>query len=340
MENKKILINEEEAEVVRYIFNEYAKCLSVREIINSLRAKGVLFRGKEFASSTIYVMLRNEKYTGAYYHDDELVDNMYPQIISKDLFDSIRRMSVFNRNNRKSTQVKYILRHKLVCGYCGMPITAECGTSSTQEVMRYYKCSGKKRMHRECEKEQVRKEILEELVLNAVLDELSEPAMQRKIVKQLLAIQEAETEVNPVVGILERQQKQIARSIENLMNAIEQGIVAGTTGKRLRELEEQQIDVERQLLVERAKEIVKLTEQDMLTYYRRALEAEPEVLINYLIKEVVLFNDRMDIYFNSPITNSPDGQHQGFLIYTGHRHARQVPGGVYTHTVGINIYVG
>ena len=33
---------------------------------------------------------------------------------------------------------------------------------------------------------------------------------------------------------------------------------------------------------------------------------EPQMLINYLIDKIVLFDDRMEIYYTSPLTKSPD----------------------------------
>jgi len=47
------------------------------------------------------------------------------------------------------------------------------------------------------------------------------------------------------------------------------------------------------------------------------LKSKPQMLINYLIKEITLFDNRADIYYNSPIktTDSPDNS-QGFSFYS------------------------
>lgn len=62
----KLVIVEEEAEVVRYIFNSYLDGQSVREIAESLtEAKIPTVKGKEvWNSGTVRNMLRNEKYCG------------------------------------------------------------------------------------------------------------------------------------------------------------------------------------------------------------------------------------------------------------------------------------
>lgn len=62
----KLIIVEEEAEVVRYIYNSYLEGQSIREIAESLtEAKIPTVKGKEiWSSGTVRNMLRNEKYCG------------------------------------------------------------------------------------------------------------------------------------------------------------------------------------------------------------------------------------------------------------------------------------
>ncbi|MDE6441544.1 MAG: hypothetical protein K2L12_02170 [Clostridia bacterium] len=98
------------------------------------------------------------------------------------------------------------------------------------------------------------------------------------------------------------------------MNAIENGIVSNTTNKRLHELEKQQIELERQILIERSKCAIKIPEKFIREFYVQALQEEPQAIINYLIKKVVLFDDYIEIHYNSPIRISPDDS-QGFSFY-------------------------
>lgn len=67
VENKKIIIHEDEAEVVRWMFSECASGKLVKTIIEELHEKGILYRGKPFARNTVYHLLANEntaEYTG------------------------------------------------------------------------------------------------------------------------------------------------------------------------------------------------------------------------------------------------------------------------------------
>ena len=100
------------------------------------------------------------------------------------------------------------------------------------------------------------------------------------------------------------------------MKAIEQGIINNTTNKRMTELEKQLEDLERQILIERSKLSVRITEEEIKEFYIQALQKEPLALINYLIKEIKLYNDKIEITFNSPILKGPDNQGFSFLSTT------------------------
>ena len=112
---------------------------------------------------------------------------------------------------------------------------------------------------------------------------------------------------NSSLALLLKEQKQTQVSIDNIVNAIERGIVSNATAKRLKELEERQQELERLVLIEQSKSAVKLTEQDIRRFYEQALRQEAKMLINYLIDKIVLYDDRMEIYFNSPLkADGPD----------------------------------
>ena len=98
------------------------------------------------------------------------------------------------------------------------------------------------------------------------------------------------------------------------MTAIEQGGTTNTVMKRMRELEARQAELERQILIEKSKTVVKLTETQIKEFYTQALSLEPKLLINYLVKQITLYDDKIEIEYNSPIKQSPDNDNRGFLI--------------------------
>ena len=316
VENQKLVIDEIKAETVKFIYEQYSKGVFVKDIIAELTSQGVTYKGRPFARNTVYGILSNEKYSGVYMKGDEVVDNMYPPIICKELFEKVRAIVNKNKFGKRSVKTVYMLRNKIKCGYCGRPVSAETGTARNGEVIHYYKCIGRKADHNGCKKTMIRKEFLEELIINGTLEEFSNPQFIDRIVKELLKLQDKMITENSTLKILTREKSRVAKSLENLLTAIENGITSNTTNRRLHELEEQQDELERKILIEKAKTQIKVLESVMRSYYMEMLELEPQMLINFFVKEIVVFDDRIEIYFNTPISISPD-ESQGFLLYSG-----------------------
>ena len=147
IEGRNIVADEEQAEVVRYMFEQYSMGVYVSTIISNLTARGILNKGKPFVPNTVYNILKNEKYSGVYRRGEEVIDNMYPQIVPQPLFDAVRQKVIKNQFGKRSVKVVYLFRDKMICGYCGNPVSAETGTARGGEIVRYYKCHGKKRYH-------------------------------------------------------------------------------------------------------------------------------------------------------------------------------------------------
>lgn len=62
---------------------------------------------------------------------------------------------------------------------------------------------------------------------------------------------------------------------------------------------------------------IKLTKDEITKYYEDAINQESSVLIDTLIEKIVLYNDKMEIFFNNPLKNNgPDDKCQDFLFYT------------------------
>lgn len=321
--DRKVVIDETRAETVRFMYDSYSKGITVKTMIAELTAKGILYKGKPFAPNTVYGILGNEKYSGSYRKDDEIIDNIYPQLIPTDTYQKVRDKAEKNKFGKRSIKTVYLLRHKVKCGYCGRPISAETGTARNGEVKRYYKCIGRKKDNNGCIKTQIPKDFLEEFVSNVIIEKLIDTQNIDTIIAEIMRRQNLNENGN--LKMLSNEKSRIDRALDNLVTAIENGITSNTTNKRLHDLEKQQEGLERQILIERSKTAVKLNERDIRQYYEQALRLEMPMLINFLVKEIVLYNDKIEIYFNTPIKTSPDDEsRRGFLFYSdyGNLHYR------------------
>ena len=207
------------------------------------------------------------------------------------------------------------MKNKVKCGLCGVNINAESGTAMNGTKKYYYKCNGRKNRNNNCKKTAIRKDILEEFVLNSIIELLNDQKQIEYVVQTVMKKQEELIKTNSNLVILEKEQKQNETAINNIMTAIEHGIFTNTTSKRLKELESRQEELERLITIERSKTAMRVTEKQVRDFYKQLLKTEPLLIINYYVKEIVLFDDEIKIIYNSPLnTNSPD-ESQGFSFY-------------------------
>ena len=313
VENHKVLINEEEAEVVRYIYKQYALGFFVKDIMEELNRRGIYRNGKPFARNTIYEILKNEKYSGIYRFNNEIYNNIFPRIIPVEIYEQVRRKTEMNRYGKRSTEVTYLLKNKLVCGYCGQTVTGETGTSQNGHVTRYYKCFGRKH-HNGCTKSCLRKEDFENYIVEIITNILSKPRNISILTNKLLEVQENNDIKSSTIKILKRKKKQAESAIENIMKAIEQGIINKSTNDRIKALEKDIEEYEKQITLENAKSDLKVTKEDIKTYFNKALKNEAFSLINYAVKIIKVYDDKIEITFNSPTLQNPD-ENQGFFVF-------------------------
>ena len=82
------------------------------------------------------------------------------------------------------------------------------------------------------------------------------------------------------------------------MKALEAGIFTAITKERITELELQIDELNGRILTEEGKEANLLTKENVETFLMDALKAEPQLLIDTLIDKIILFGDKIEIFYN------------------------------------------
>ena len=296
VENHKVIINEDEAQIVRKLFIDFASGRLITEILQDLRDTGILYRGKPFARSSIYGLIKNEKYSGKYNYNGEIFTNIYPQIISDELFETVRNKIENNKYGKHKPNIIYLFKNKLKCGYCGHPVNSDSGTSKNGTIMRYYKCSGR-RIYKNCSLKPIRKELIEDLVVNAIIDTFATNDLIITIAKRIIEVRNKRLENDSVLNLLNNDISKINNKITNILTAIDSGIFTPSTKAHLEELEKQKGELEGKLLIEKTKVNLIITEDDIITHLKTALKKKPKQMIDMLVKEIKLYNDKIEIYF-------------------------------------------
>lgn len=314
-EGKKLVIDEDQATIVKHIFNEYASGKLVTTIVDELNEKGITNRGKVFVKNTVYKMLRNEEYTGIYHFQNEVYDNIYPRIIQQDLFEIVQTRISNNRYGKHKPDINYLLKNKIKCGYCGNNVGSDCGTSKTGKSWRYYNCNRKKKP-KTCKLKAVGKEILENLVVDTLLETMSDDMIEY-ISEQILEIHEKKMNDNSILNILLKDYAQVEKQINNLLEAILKGIYTESTKARLEQLEKEKAKISHNIKLEQSKEKLRLTQNDIIKFMKKAIAKRPQVMIDLLIKEIILYNDKIEIFLLCTDKEKPDDKnHQVSSFYT------------------------
>lgn len=316
---RKFVVKEDEAAIVRRIFEEYASGKIGRDIIDGLTADGILARdGKPFGRQALYGMLQNERYTGVYRHKtDGAFYNTFPRIVPQPLFETVRKICEENKLGKHSTENPYLLRGKIHCGYCGATIRGDSGTSTNGEVVHYYSCANRKRVKNKCKKRTIRKEDLEKLVIDITIRALDEPENVNLLVDKIFEINEERLKTCTSLESLREEEGECQKSINNLMRAVEQGIVTSSTQMRLMELEDQLEAIRVKLRAEESKIRLNLSKSEIIKFINKAIRKEPAHMIRMLIKKIVLYDDKIEIYYNTTERIRPDeDSHQVFLFYS------------------------
>ena len=148
---------------------------------------------------------------------------------------------------RHKAEESYLLTTKLYCGKCGALMFGESGVSHTGKMYTYYKCAAAKKK-KTCDKKAVRKQWLEDLVVNETMKLVEDDASMNAIIAKVMELQNQESTDLP---IYEKQLKETEVGITNMLNAIQMGILTSSTKERLEALEEQRKELQARIAEER-----------------------------------------------------------------------------------------
>ena len=118
-----------------------------------------------------------------------------------------------------------------------------------------------------------------------------------------------------VLNILQEEHTKVSQAIGNILKNAEQGLITKSIQERLQQLEEKQSSLREKIEIQKSKTRLALKPEDITQYVRKALRKKPRELIDLLVKEVIVFNDKIQIIYN--YTKNPDDlDHQDFVFYS------------------------
>ena len=328
-------ICEEEAKVVRRIFQEYADGKSYREIIAGLNRDGLKTkRGNAFGSNSLHDLLHNEKYIGVLsyghspYREDGTrnthaapstnairIEDAIPAIIDRELFETVQKRMAGNKRQqggRPPVKRDYPLKGKVFCGECKSAMTI----STSQQKYNYYRCTGKKRLHT-CDAAPISADYLESRVSDALRMMLGRPEDTNGLIR-ILRDQAEQLQSGAVARLqdLIRQEKEVQTKLDNAVEAVLNGLASQTVKDRIQELEQRKADIARNMRqLKTAVDASAIPEQrlrDILDLIISDTAEDPSALLSIVYRvevsrETITIWTILDADPNGTIDDSTDG---------------------------------
>ena len=185
-ENKKLVINQKEAEIVKIIYEIYITTGSLSKVYNELKTKNIKNRQRKiFNKSHLENILRNVIYTGKVKYAGKIYQGIHKPIISEEIFNPAQQ--IHKKKVRKLRVYKNFLFGGLIkCKDCGSKMTP-CFTNKRKsgKLKRYYyyRCTSTlKRDWQSCSTRQVSAERLE----NYILENLERISLDKNYIENLV----------------------------------------------------------------------------------------------------------------------------------------------------------
>lgn len=300
-EAKRFQVDESAALVVKMVFDMHANGATVKQIVEELNEAGMRTqKGKPFAPNSLQKILRNVRYTGVYSYGGVQVPGGMPRIVDDETFQAVQR-KLETKRRAPSSSGDFLLTTKLFCGHCGSPMVGDSGTSKTGKQAHYY-YSCKKARRGPCSKKAVRKELIEDLVVAACRDTLTDENIAT-IAKEVSRLCEQEAG-GVYMKSLQKELKAAKTAIDNLMRALELGEEAELIMERVRSNKGRQRELEARIASEELAGAL-LTEPEIAFFLKglRSGDADDEkyrkMLVSVLVNKVFLYDDKATIFFNA-----------------------------------------
>ncbi|HEM6205575.1 TPA: recombinase family protein [Streptococcus suis] len=248
-EDGAIVVDQDEAKTVRYIFQQALIGKSPYHIAKDLTEQGILSpSGKShWNATTIKRMLRNEKYKGdallqKTYTIDFLtkkkninrgelpqyyVENNHEAIVDRETFDAVQQ--VLDNKGRKSSTT--IFSSKLVCGDCGHFFGSKVWHSTSKYRRVIYQCNEKYKGISKCSTPHVTEEEVKQWFVSAVNQVLDNRLEVIDNLYVLLSIGNLEV-IDEQIKVLETEAEVVSQLVANLVS--ENAIISQDQDKYLK----------------------------------------------------------------------------------------------------------
>lgn len=190
----------------------------------------------------------------------------------------------------------------LFCGHCKAPMVGISGTSKYKKTYYYYSCNEFRKKN--CKKRNVRKDLIENLVISKCLEMLTDKNIS-KIAKEIIKENKKDND-NANIKYIKKQMNKNQQQQANLLESLSMCNIDTVRQSIFDKIEKLQLaysELEKELSIEKLKNI-ELTENDIIFFLNRFKNGNIDdvkyrkALIDIFVKSIYLYEDKVTIIFN------------------------------------------
>ena len=222
IENKRYVVDEETAPIVKMVFEKLATGVSLKDVYAELNNEGFRTnKGKPFSINSFQHAVRNPRYCGRYSFNGIEYPDRYPPIISEDLFYRVQNLLDEKQHCNASGKAKipFFLSSKAFCLECGKKLLGVSTTKrSTGKRHYYYTCSNRYNKNL-CSKNTELKDDLELTICETIIKILQKPKLTT-IIARTAAQEYDDNRIYDRIVALEGKLSEIEVKLEDYTNTL------------------------------------------------------------------------------------------------------------------------
>ena len=313
-ENRKYIVNEKEAEIVRFIFNLALHGVGYANIAAALNEKGYKNKlGKNFKKTSIRDLLMNQKYIGTYFcglrypngklkENPIIIKNSHEAIIPEDIFYKVQERFKISKKKPRKGKNDYILTGYCTCGLCGGSYSGGYRTKNRHGTVYYgYECRNRKAKVNDCKNKSINKKLLENIIFDTIKKNILNDENIKTITKDLVKVinEKMDTRTEEVNKCKKEIEKLERMSLKLLGKHLEGIILEEIFNKKNQELNQQIYSQKEKLYSLENLHNVKVDEGAILEYlYELKKDSEDKIkriLIETFVQNIKIYPDKLEI---------------------------------------------
>jgi site-specific DNA recombinase len=332
-ETRKYIINPNEAEAVKLIFEKYLQGHTVMSIVNELNDRGYRTKkGVLFGTNSIRSIIKNEKYCGTFVFNKSASKDAFgrrngsktkddkdiikikggvPAIVTEDDYNraqSLMESKMNGKGGRQKAKEIYLLSGIIKCK-CGHAMYGNRRKPKGKPLYVSYRCGArhKKGVNSDCKTPEIRKEYIEDYVLTELENFLVNDEVASSIVENVNKYVDQENNVyKEKLSYIKKEVTTIDGQIGNIIKAVMDGFSSEELKTKLDELKKEKgrLEIEKIKYSKEvtAPEIDVKTVREKLNHLREYVKTRnlPECrkLIKDFVKEVIVYEDHVEVKLN------------------------------------------